>query len=445
MGPSPTLLPFQPWKKDPYLINLLEIFEKEGLVVRFVGGCVRDAYLNRPVADIDLAADKPPQTIQKVLETHGIPFSSVGIEHGTLTAILPTQEIQITTLRRDIETHGRHAVVQFTSSWEEDAWRRDFTLNALYADLHGHLWDPSGQGLQDLQQGRLRFMGIPEKRLQEDGLRLLRFFRFSGIYARGPLDKQGLTACIQNKTMLRVLSGQRIFGEMKKIYATPRASEILGIMRDKGILQEIFPFILENHWNFESLKILQSIEMKIEETASFFARLSFSLSDKNLSLVSKTLKLSRKHEHALLLWEKPDIQESLKASDCFEQVVLTDSNGIKPVPALKVWLYRYGPEVTRDIILLYGTHGIQQNPQRQCSEVFSALMASMKESFRILMNWKKPVFPLNGFDLVALGIPFGPQRKHLLKTVEDWWIKKDFAPCKEQCLDYLMTEITKHS
>ena len=190
MTPSGRIEP-PAWMNEPPVRRLFAALAARGIAARFVGGCVRDTVLGRPVDEIDLAVDKPPETVMRALEAADLKVVPTGLKHGTVTAIVKGRPFELTTLRRDVETDGRRAVVAFTDDWLEDAKRRDFTFNALYADPDGTIYDPF-DGRADLAAGRVRFIGDPDQRIAEDRLRVLRFFRFHAWYGRPPLDGAGL-------------------------------------------------------------------------------------------------------------------------------------------------------------------------------------------------------------------------------------------------------------
>lgn len=208
--------------------------------LRFVGGCVRDALLGRPIGDIDLATPLPPEKIILLCEKAGLKVIPTGIAHGTVTVRSGTRSYEITTLRRDISTDGRHAEVAFSADWHDDAARRDFTINALYADRDGHIYDPLGRGLDDLAAARVVFVGDPETRIREDFLRILRFFRFSQRYANGTLDAAGYKACQQNAKGIARLSRERITAECLKIIDAPTCPPILAAIHRAGLLKGLF-------------------------------------------------------------------------------------------------------------------------------------------------------------------------------------------------------------
>jgi poly(A) polymerase len=208
----------------------------EGLEIRVVGGAVRNALLCEDIADIDIAAAALPETIAEKAEKARLRVVPTGIEHGTLTLVFDGAHFEVTSLREDVETDGRRAKVRFGRDFATDALRRDFTINALSVDAQGQLYDYAG-GLDDLAARRVRFIGAPEKRISEDFLRILRFFRFSAAYGSGPLDAEGLRACIALRAGLRTLSRERIGAETLKILASKRADFVIETMARAGLLE----------------------------------------------------------------------------------------------------------------------------------------------------------------------------------------------------------------
>jgi poly(A) polymerase len=206
--------------------------------VLFVGGCVRNAVLGLPPGDCDLATIHPPFEVTRRLEDVGIKVVPTGIDHGTVTAVVDGKPFEITTLRRDVETDGRHAVVSFTQDWSLDAQRRDFTINTLLADGAGNLYDPTGDGLSDLEAGRVVFVGDPVQRIAEDYLRILRFFRFYAFYGRGRPDAAALAACRAAAGKIADLSRERVTQEILKIIAADGAADILEIMAAQNVMKD---------------------------------------------------------------------------------------------------------------------------------------------------------------------------------------------------------------
>jgi poly(A) polymerase len=230
------------WLDHPGTQALCAALENAGYRALFVGGCVRNTLLGAPVDDIDLASDATPETVSTIAETAGFKVVMTGIAHGTVTVIAQGKPHEVTTFRRDVETDGRHAVVAYSTHIEEDAARRDFTMNALYADHHGILIDPLG-GLPDLEARRVRFVGDPETRIREDYLRVLRFFRFQACYGdpSGGIDAEGLAACALLAEGLNGISKERVTAELRKLLTAPDPAQAIAAMAQTGILTRILP------------------------------------------------------------------------------------------------------------------------------------------------------------------------------------------------------------
>lgn len=268
---------------------------------RFVGGCVRDAILNKRPIDIDIATNLLPDQVRDALSAKHIKNLPIGIEHGTITAIIDNQQYEITTLREDVSTDGRRAVVKFTDDWKEDAQRRDFTINAMSYCPVDHKLHDYFDGLSDLEKGLIKFIGDPEQRIKEDHLRILRYFRFLGSYGKGGVEQVSLNACIKHKTYINLLSAERKCQEFTKILEFPNSLRIISLMYDSGVLQELVtnlrPQFLEVYQN---LSILESAYgREINHLVKLFVLVN---SDDGKSLIDfiKTLKLPNKQKKYLL-------------------------------------------------------------------------------------------------------------------------------------------------
>ena len=231
------------WIGEAGLQAVLGILGDAGHRAYLVGGCVRNALLGLPVTDIDIATDAPPERVIALVEGAGLKAVPTGIEHGTVTVVAGHVPHEVTTFRRDVESFGRHATVAFSTRVEEDAARRDFTMNALYADAAGFVLDPLGGGIADLRARRLRFVGAPEARIAEDYLRILRFFRFHALYAdpAGGLDPEGLAACAAGAEGVEQLSRERVGAEMRKLLAAPDPAPAVAAMQASGVLARVLP------------------------------------------------------------------------------------------------------------------------------------------------------------------------------------------------------------
>src|SRR5436190_17434591 len=236
-------LGLRPWMTAPATAAVLDALEAAGGpdCARFVGGCVRNAVIGRPVDEIDIATVLTPDETTAALQAAGLKAVPTGVDHGTVTAVSDHRPFEITTLRRDVATDGRRAVVAFTRDWAEDAQRRDFTLNALYAGRDGAIFDPTGHGVADAKAGRIVFVGEPEQRLREDHLRILRFFRFLAWYGKGEPDAAAVAACAALKGEIPSLAAERISKELLKLLAADDPRPAVRLMAETGVLAQVLP------------------------------------------------------------------------------------------------------------------------------------------------------------------------------------------------------------
>lgn len=386
-----TRLSPQPFMTRPETVKLMAVLGE----ARFVGGVVRNALLGKPVSDVDVATPHPPEKVRELLQAAGLKAVPTGIEHGTITAVVNGTPFEVTTLRRDVETDGRRAVVAFTTDWAEDAQRRDFTMNALYADLDGEVYDSVG-GVADLEAGRVRFVGDPAARIREDYLRILRLFRFHAWYGNGPLDADALIAVEQEKAGIAKLSGERIAKEMLKLLEAANPIAVLVAMGETGVLAEVLPGAPD----IMRLKRLAAADASAALPPDGILRLA-ALLPNNQSVaqsVAKRWKLSNAHADRLL-----------DLADAGETV--TPYLSTRDVAKL---LYKLGPERFRDRVRLAWAEAPQAFVQ------WRTFLASANE-------WQRPVFPLSGDDVMAAGIPKGPAVGQVLAEVEAWWIENGFT------------------
>lgn len=355
----------------------------------FVGGCVRNHLLGEPVNDIDVATTYRPDVVMKMLLENGIRALPTGLEHGTVTAIVDDLPIEITTLRRDIETDGRHAVISFTDQWEEDAQRRDFTINTFLSSVHGNLYDPTGQGLSDLDQRKIVFVGEPSQRIAEDYLRILRFFRFYAQYGGNDIDQAGLAACEKAADKLMKLSKERITQEMFKIIAAINAAQALQLMSQNGVFK-VLGLDKFKRSAFESLRELQ---------ARYDAR-------DPLSLITLLCGIKpKKYDLFLVLSnaQKKAIDDICKVSGLLRFITKKK---------IRELVYRYGNEVVLQAYFLK----VAMQGNRPDLEIID-----------LARYWHAPVFGINGEDLMRTGYSSGPELGKKLKDLEEKWIKKDFG------------------
>jgi poly(A) polymerase len=396
---------------------VIDALTAEGATVRFVGGCVRDAVLGRPVTDVDIATHDAPDKVMALLEAAGHHAIPTGIAHGTVTAVVGKAHFEITTLRLDVETYGRRAKVAFTDDWAMDAARRDFTINALFCAPDGTLYDPF-DGLEDLRAGKVRFVGKSEERIREDVLRLLRFFRFYAHYGRPPPDKAALAACRKLAHLLPTLSGERVAGETLKLMAAPDPAPVLSLMGNEGVLANVLP----EASNVPRLEGLVALERELGEPgigpARALRRLAAALdvSAAEAEEVAGRLRLSTAQKERLAALAAPS-----------HRVTVTDDGRTR-----RRELYELGPDLYRDLAMLQwaARRGEVEAMPREEAAAYRALLAAAEA-------WKPVALPVKGRDALAIGVPAGPEVGRLLAEVEKWWIERDFRPTRDECLSKL--------
>ncbi len=369
------------WWDRPGMRELLIKLGAEDGLIRFVGGTVRDELLGIPHADVDLATRLDPTAVMDRLKTTKIKVIPTGIDHGTVTVVSRGQVAEITTLRRDVSTDGRRAVVAFTEDWEEDAARRDFTINALSADpVSGEIFDYFG-GLDDLDERHIRFIGDPLERIAEDHLRILRFFRFHARFGSGELDHAALDACTARANDLMALSRERIADELLKLLGLPDPSATVGIMLQRAILKPVLPEIEPKR--LADLEALIAAERATGTAPDTLRRLAALLPrDPELAgEIAARLKLSNKARKRLTCAANEDLDHSPQAL-----------------------AYRIGPDCATDRFLLAGR------------TADAAAIAS----------WKPPRLPIKGGALIARGLPEGPLVARTLRQIEDEWVHAGF-------------------
>lgn len=385
-----------------------------GGTVRFVGGCVRDAVLERTVSDLDVATDVEPPRVLEVLEAAGIRAVPTGIEHGTVTALPGERPFQVTTLRRDVKTDGRRAVVGYTRDWAEDAKRRDFTMNALSADRDGNIFDYVG-GLDDLATGHVRFIGDAAERIREDHLRILRFFRFQANYGQTDPDPEALDACRAAVANLEALSGERLWQEFSRILAATDPCAVLSLMEKTHVLSYLLPV----RRRLSAVRVLVALESSVRPHGDALLRLAALVSplQREMSQIAARFRLSRDDTRRLM---------ELNAERG------NTSPGM-PELAVRRSLYRLGPAFFGDLVLLDWADAIVANAGAAEAEA-----VAWKESlWDAITSWSAPEFPLNGADVMAMGVPEGPEVGEIVREIEDWWVDQAFRPDREACLDRL--------
>ncbi|MGB0748583.1 MAG: CCA tRNA nucleotidyltransferase [Magnetospiraceae bacterium] len=410
-------LPPQDWMLRPSCRAVVGALTANGAPVRFVGGCVRDAVLKRPIKDVDLATPAHPDKVAALLEACGIKVVPTGLKHGTVTAVCDGDPYEITTLRVDVETDGRHATVAFTEDWIADAARRDFTINALSCSPDGDIYDPFG-GLDDLAHGRVRFVGQAVDRIAEDALRILRFFRFQAFYGRPPADRIALDACRLRAADLATLSGERIRQEMLRLLEAETAADVVATMRGLTVLDPILPEI----GGVGPLRLLIWLETRaIRETGVSvdpLRRLAILLRDGHGggAQVAGRLRMSRAETKRLaaLVGMAPPIGANLREND------------------LRGLLYRHGAARVRDWVLLsWAEYAAVQ------ARVPPKMTAGWTEMLEATQAWAPVTFPLRGKDIQQAGIPDGPRIGELYQMLEDWWVAGGCRADRQACLTRL--------
>lgn len=353
----------------------------------FVGGCVRNTLMGKPVSDIDIATKLLPEEATKQLEQAGIKVIPTGLEHGTVTAVIDKNTYEITTLRKDIETDGRRAVVGFSDSWKEDAQRRDFTINTLLMNCEGGVYDPLANGLKDIEKNAVVFVGQPDQRIQEDYLRILRFFRFYAQYGDGAPHAQDLQACARFANQISTLSRERITQEFLKILGVDNAGDTIQIMLDNSVLVDV----IDAKFDAGILKTLNDLQKKYE-AANIMARL-FVVAGCRARLFEERMRLSHEQKKNLIKIEM------LKSSVDF----LNEK-------AVKKAIFYHGNELLLQGYLLSVATGSVQEDEALAN---------------IISDWKAPECPITGQTLIDEGYETGPELGRELEYRQEEWLDEN--------------------
>lgn len=380
-------LPDAGWRDVDGLKRVVAALKDEHGGPRIVGGAVRDTLLGLAVSDVDIATTLTPDEVIIRLEAARVKAVPTGLEHGTVTAVADAKNYEITTLRRDVATDGRRAVVAFSTDWSEDASRRDFTINALYADpATGEIFDYFA-GLSDLQAGIIRFIGDADQRIAEDYLRILRYFRFLARYGHGPVDAQAIAACAKGAHGLTALSRERIAQELTKLLTLPNPVVALSLMVEHGIFAPFLPELVGDAVG--RFTTLTEREQAFSQSISLPARLLSLLPKEPVSVdrVAARFKLSNKLREAL----------AMRVSE--------------PAPdaeTIRALAYRNGTDCARDAAMLYTADD------------------EIEHCLQQLAGWQVPAFELKGGDIIAMGLNAGPAVAKTLRSIEALWISEDF-------------------
>ncbi|MCA1490842.1 CCA tRNA nucleotidyltransferase [Sinorhizobium alkalisoli] len=401
-----TSIAAEPWFQAPALRRVFALLNVDGGEARVVGGAVRNALLGLPGGDVDLATTWHPEDVAERAKTAGIKVVATGIDHGTVTLVVDGVPYEVTTLREDLATDGRRAEVAFGSGWKEDAVRRDFTINALYANSEGEIFDYVG-GLADIESRTLRFIGNAAERVAEDYLRILRFFRFFAHFGSGRPDAEGLRACAQARAKLATLSAERVWTEMKKLLSAADPGRALLWMRQAGVLGEVLPET--EKWGIDAIPALITAEKTFSWAPDPLLRLAAMIppDSERIAAMASRLRLSKAEAAYLVRFaEAPEIAAAL------------------PDAALDRALYRHDAEGTIARLKL------SLASARRKAETDPAFLAETAAFQRLLARaekWRRPAFPLTGADVLKAGVAPGPQVGTLLSQLENFWIERNFS------------------
>ncbi len=397
------------WLTTGALARLLEVLDRDGEEARVVGGAVRNALLGEPFHEVDVATTAVPDVVVKRVTMAGFKPVPTGIEHGTITVVIDRQPFEVTTLRQDVETYGRHAKVAFGRDWKTDAERRDFTMNALSATRDGTVYDYTG-GFADLATRRVRFIGDPKKRIEEDYLRILRFFRFHAAYSNGGHPyAEGLAACIAGREGLDQLSRERVRMEVMKLIVVPHAVPTLITMADTGLLLRV----LGGASYLGSFENMVKVEAAIGQAADPVQRLG-----------------------ALGVWVAEDAErltQKLRLHNAEQERLISMAEGWRRISpergeaAAHTLIYRLGPQAFTDHALL----GWARSAASASDANWHAMTTMPK-------RWTAPVFPLKAADFIKRGIDKGPALGVALRAAENAWIAAGF-PEDAATLDAIAT------
>ncbi len=443
------------WLAAPATQDVLKAIEAAGFDARAVGGCVRNTLMGQGVADIDIATTALPDEVMEIARQAGFSCHPTGIDHGTVTVVSRGAPFEVTTLRRDVETMGRRAVVAFTTDWAEDAMRRDFTMNALYCDRRGDLFDPLS-GVGDLAARRVVFIGDARERIREDFLRILRFFRFFAIYAEGPADEAGLAACVAERDGIALLSAERLREEILKILVAPRALEAVALMDETGILARSLGQApdgdgtdFDGRAAIAALRRLACIEQSVGREPDGLLRLGVAFlagrrgggharfgEDGGAGDAHRPTEAEAKPETgdagelARLLRLSNRDRDRLIALDLAAEAFAAGTEQ----KALRRVAYRYGTQAACDGLLarhaLYsrvsGAGRASEIEDTEEAEEAKEAVEQLSHGLSEIAAWRIPALPFKGSDLIAIGVTAGPEMGAILKRFEDWWVEADF-------------------
>lgn len=385
------------------IANLFAAVEDHGGTIRFVGGAVRDTLAGLSGFDLDLATDLSPDELIEACQNSGLKTVPVGLKQATVGVVVDNQILEVASLRRSVKNESGKHEVEFTDDWSADAARRDLTINAVYADLHGNVFDYY-DGITDLKNGVVRFIGNPEDRIEEDGLRILRFFRFYARFGKTPPDKEALAACIKYKGCLRNIAIERVRDELFKILVTPNAAVSMKIIYDNDILA----YFLPKSKHLDALDRLAKLVADVKYEGNFLRRLFVLYQPKAAAAenMANTLRFTKKQKEIFVRWAKIDVQPE----------------DIMPIKSRAQFIYRYGKQFCIDKVLIGAA-------------IYDFDAPSLNHLLAEIENAVVPIFPIRGRDIVNHGITGDRQIGQALNRLEQMWIDSGFNLTREELLN----------
>lgn len=402
----------QDWFKAAGLTRVLDLLNSHG-EARLVGGAVRNSLMGLPVSDMDIATTLLPEAVQAAAEGAGIKCVPTGIKHGTVTLVIDGHPYEVTTLRRDVDTDGRHAQVEFTDDWRADAERRDLTINALYADRTGLVHDYVG-GVEDIGKQNIRFIGVAAERIAEDYLRILRFFRFFAHYGRGRPDAEGIKASAVAKEKIRQLSAERIWAEMKKLLSATDPFRALLWMRTAGVLNVVLPET--EKWGIDTAPELVAAEARFGWAPDAMLRLLAIIPPdvERIEEMAARLRLSTAERETLIDYaDCPPIGDEMSGAQ------------------LDLLLYRQGNRGAIGRLKMALTKAVASGNDSPDDLAKIGRLGTLLERAQ---SWTKPVMPVKGADLIAAGFSAGPAIGEQLALLEERWLASQFRMGKAELL-----------
>ncbi len=398
------------WMTQPATRAVMQALEARGYAgcARFVGGCVRNTLLGQPIDDVDIATILTPDQVAEALEAAGLRAVPTGVDHGTITAVSEGKAYEITTLRKDVSTDGRRAVVAFTQDWAEDAVRRDFRLNALYADSEGRIYDPTGEGVADAKAGRIVFVGDPMTRIREDYLRILRFFRFHAWYGRGDPDNAALAACKALKGMLSGRAAERTQKELLKLLAADDPRGAVRLMAATGVLGAVLPQV-KALIRFDNLIAIETEQLFENDPELRLA-----------AMIPDDAKVAQ------------DVAERLRLSNALKDRLVAAAG---KAPHIVSWM---SPREIRRAVYAVGARAFVDRVKLAWAASNRVATATQwRAMIPLAETWSPPPFPLTGEEVLAAGVPKGPLVGQVMKEVEAWWVDLDFIDDKLAAVERL--------